>query len=56
MGALFISGSYDLMLRLWRPRDGLCLQVLRGHSGTVWCVVAVGGWCVSGAADNLLKV
>ena len=31
-------------------------QELRGHTGTVWCVVAVGGWCVSGAADNLLKV
>ena len=28
MSGLLISGSYDLTLRLWRPIDGACLQVL----------------------------
>ena len=39
---LLASGSYDDTIRLWRDveeeGDWMCVGVIDGHSGTVWCV------------------
>lgn len=36
---LLASGSYDNDVRLWREDDDWgCVEVLRGHKSTVWCV------------------
>ena len=60
VGSFLASGSYDHSIRLWCLRSGRCVQILHGHSGTVWAIcqtaAAQGSRCVSGAADNSLRV
>ena len=57
---LFISGSSDTILRIWRMyrKDGTVTMsethMLRGHSGSVSCVAACRAWSiiVSGSEDG----
>uniref|UniRef100_A0A4W3JTB3 Uncharacterized protein n=1 Tax=Callorhinchus milii TaxID=7868 RepID=A0A4W3JTB3_CALMI len=51
-----ISGSYDLSIRQWNLKNGNCLNVFRGHIGTVTCLALHENKMVSGGKDCQVKV
>ncbi|KAJ8363117.1 hypothetical protein SKAU_G00119480 [Synaphobranchus kaupii] len=53
---LVISAGYDLSIRCWNLRSGVCTMLLRGHFGTINCLDLHGNTLVSGAKDCRVKV
>ncbi|KAK6301661.1 hypothetical protein J4Q44_G00277140 [Coregonus suidteri] len=53
---LVISASYDLSIRCWNLKTGVCLMLFRGHLGTINCLDLHGNCIVSGANDCKVKV
>uniref|UniRef100_A0A673WY50 F-box and WD repeat domain containing 10 n=1 Tax=Salmo trutta TaxID=8032 RepID=A0A673WY50_SALTR len=53
---LVISASYDLSIRCWNLKTGVCLMLFRGHLGTINCLDLHGNCLVSGANDCKVKV
>jgi hypothetical protein len=43
------------MVRVWRASDLSLVRVLRGHRGSVLCLLAVGHFLLSGARDNAIR-
>jgi hypothetical protein len=52
--APFTAGG-DAMVRVWRASDLSLVRVLRGHRGSVLCLLAVGHLLLSGARDNAIR-
>ena len=50
------SGSVDRSVCVWDLRDWSCLQVLVGHSKSVFVLKALGNWLLSGSDDGSIKV
>lgn len=51
------SGSSDKSIRLWNVRTGNLIRQLHGHSGWVWCLLAVGKEQVwSGSGDKSIRI
>jgi len=42
-------------VRVWRASDLSLVRVLRGHRGSVLCLLAVGNVLLSGARDNTIR-
>ncbi|KAG1955203.1 CMT1A duplicated region transcript 1 protein [Pimephales promelas] len=53
---LVISASYDLSIRCWNLKTGVCTMIFHGHFGTVNCLDLYGDRLVSGAKDCRIKV
>ncbi|MBN3307591.1 FBW10 protein, partial [Amia calva] len=51
-----ISASYDLSIRCWNLKTGVCMKIFRGHLGTINCLDLHGNRLVSGAKDCKVKV
>lgn len=32
------TGSFDQTIKLWRPKSGICVETLKGHSAEVMCL------------------
>lgn len=45
----------DTTVRVWRASDLSLVRVLRGHRGSVLCLLAVGNVLLSGARDNTIR-
>lgn len=43
------------MIRVWRVADLSLVRVLRGHRGSVLCLLALGPLLLSGARDNAIR-
>nr|XP_027811810.1 CMT1A duplicated region transcript 1 protein isoform X4 [Marmota flaviventris] len=50
-----LSGSYDLSIRYWDLKTGVCLRIFYGHQGTVTCMDLYKNKLVSGARDCQVK-
>ncbi|XP_066518720.1 F-box and WD repeat domain containing protein 10B [Hoplias malabaricus] len=53
---LVISASYDLSIRCWNLKTGVCTMLLWGHMGTISCLDLHEHLLVSGARDCRVKV
>ncbi|KAI7796787.1 putative CMT1A duplicated region transcript 1 protein-like, partial [Triplophysa rosa] len=53
---LVISASYDLSIRCWNLKTGVCTRIFHGHFGTINCLDLCGERLVSGAKDCRVKV
>ncbi|KAL8160585.1 hypothetical protein V2J09_002122 [Rumex salicifolius] len=54
---LMYSGSWDKTVKVWRVRDGKCLESIAAHKDAVNAVaVGFGGLVFTGAADGTVKV
>uniref|UniRef100_A0A8C1Q1C0 F-box and WD repeat domain containing 10 n=1 Tax=Cyprinus carpio TaxID=7962 RepID=A0A8C1Q1C0_CYPCA len=53
---LVISASYDLSIRCWNLKTGVCMIIFHGHFGTVNCLDLNEDRLVSGAKDCRVKV
>lgn len=42
-------------MRVWRASDLELVRVLRGHRGSVLCLLAVGNMLLSGSRDNTIR-
>jgi WD40 repeat protein len=42
-------------VRVWRASDLSLVRVLRGHRGSVLCLLAVGHVLLSGSRDNTIR-
>lgn len=51
-----ISGSRDTTLRIWDLENGVCKNVLVGHSASVRCLEIKGDIVVSGSYDTTARV
>lgn len=49
----FVGG--DAMVRVWRLHDLSLVRVLRGHRGSILCLLAIGNLLLSGARDNVIR-
>jgi hypothetical protein len=43
------------MIRVWRASDLTLVRVLRGHRGSVLCLLSLGHLLLSGARDNAIR-
>ncbi|XP_047401505.1 F-box and WD repeat domain containing protein 10B [Sciurus carolinensis] len=50
-----LSGSYDLSIRYWDLKTGVCVRIFHGHQGTVTCMDLYKNKLVSGARDCQVK-
>ncbi|KAK9965847.1 hypothetical protein ABG768_004913 [Culter alburnus] len=53
---LVISASYDLSIRCWNLKTGICTMIFHGHFGTINCLDLYGDRLVSGAKDCRVRV
>ncbi|XP_043109355.1 CMT1A duplicated region transcript 1 protein [Puntigrus tetrazona] len=53
---LVISASYDLSIRCWNLKTGVCIIIFNGHFGTINCLDLYEDRLVSGAKDCRVKV
>ncbi|XP_067285795.1 F-box and WD repeat domain containing protein 10B isoform X2 [Pseudorasbora parva] len=53
---LVISASYDLSIRCWNLKTGVCTMIFHGHFGTINCLDLHGNRLVSGAKDCRVRV
>ncbi|XP_016427660.1 CMT1A duplicated region transcript 1 protein [Sinocyclocheilus rhinocerous] len=53
---LVISASYDLSIRCWNLKTGVCMIIFHGHFGTINCLDLYEDRLVSGAKDCRVKV
>ncbi|XP_077056463.1 F-box and WD repeat domain containing protein 10B isoform X3 [Siphateles boraxobius] len=53
---LVISASYDLSIRCWNLKTGVCTMIFHGHFGTINCLDLYGDRLVSGAKDCRIRV
>lgn len=54
---LLYSGSWDKTIKVWRVKDGKCLESIDAHDDAInSVVVAFGGLVFSGSADGTVKV
>ena len=52
-----ISGSFDGEIETWDLKTGDCLNILQGHTGTVYSLVLTEeGQLISGSSDRTIKV
>ncbi len=54
-GPYLFSAGGDAMVRVWRAEDLSPVRILRGHRGSVLCLLALGGLLISGARDNTIR-
>ncbi|XP_051024318.1 F-box and WD repeat domain containing protein 10B [Acomys russatus] len=52
---ILISGSYDLSIRYWDVKTGVCVRIFYGHQGTITCLDLYKNRLVSGAKDGHVK-
>ncbi|XP_060219493.1 F-box and WD repeat domain containing protein 10B isoform X3 [Meriones unguiculatus] len=52
---ILLSGSYDLTIRYWDVKTGVCVRVFYGHQGTITCLDLYKNRLVSGARDGQVK-
>uniref|UniRef100_A0A673JVD6 F-box and WD repeat domain containing 10 n=1 Tax=Sinocyclocheilus rhinocerous TaxID=307959 RepID=A0A673JVD6_9TELE len=52
---LVISASYDLSIRCWNLKTGVCMIIFHGHFGTINCLDLYEDRLVSGAKDCRVK-
>lgn len=57
-GQTVASGSDDQTVKLWNVCDGKCLQILHGHTKSVWSVhwSPNGHTVASGSEDETIKI
>ena len=56
-GKYIVSGSWDQEARIWPVGKWECDAVLKGHSGSVWAVLAYDpGTIITGCADKNIRV
>jgi WD40 repeat protein len=55
-GNIVATGSVDNSIRIWDSRKGCCIDVLYGHSSTVWALEfgPLSGFLFSASSDGLL--
>ncbi|NWW49488.1 FBW10 protein, partial [Pedionomus torquatus] len=51
-----LSASFDLSIRCWNIRSGVCMKIFNGHCGTITCLDLHEEQFVSGARDGMVKV
>ncbi|NXP11984.1 FBW10 protein, partial [Thinocorus orbignyianus] len=51
-----LSASFDLSIRCWNIRSGVCMKIFNGHCGTITCLDLHEDQFVSGARDGMVKV
>uniref|UniRef100_A0A8C5RGZ5 Uncharacterized protein n=1 Tax=Laticauda laticaudata TaxID=8630 RepID=A0A8C5RGZ5_LATLA len=51
-----LSGSYDLSIRLWNIRKGICVKLFLGHKGNITCLDVCKSRFVSGSKDCTAKL
>ncbi|XP_047291088.1 F-box/WD repeat-containing protein 10 isoform X11 [Homo sapiens] len=51
-----LSGSYDLSIRYWDLKSGVCTRIFGGHQGTITCMDLCKNRLVSGGRDCQVKV
>ncbi|PNI11454.1 LOW QUALITY PROTEIN: T0195358 isoform 1 [Pan troglodytes] len=51
-----LSGSYDLSIRYWDLKSGVCARIFGGHQGTITCMDLCKNRLVSGGRDCQVKV
>ncbi|XP_007943775.1 CMT1A duplicated region transcript 1 protein [Orycteropus afer afer] len=51
-----LSGSYDLSIRYWDLKTGICIRIFNGHQGTITCMDLHKNRLASGARDCQVKV
>ena len=57
-GKKIVSGSYDMILRLWDAENKKCLGILEGHGGLIKSVAFSpdGKRIVSGSFDRTIRL
>ncbi|KAF5825754.1 hypothetical protein DUNSADRAFT_7173, partial [Dunaliella salina] len=50
-----ISAGGDAMVRVWNSDDLTLVRTLRGHRGSVLCLVSIGSILVSSGRDNTIR-
>ncbi|XP_055263317.1 F-box and WD repeat domain containing protein 10B isoform X2 [Moschus berezovskii] len=50
-----LSGSYDLSIRYWDLKSGVCIRIFNGHQGTITCMDVYKNKLASGAKDCQVK-
>jgi F-box and WD-40 domain protein CDC4 len=55
-GNRLVSGSKDSTLRIWNLESGVCEQVLKGHTGSVWRVDMFDHYIISGSTDGDARI
>ncbi|GAA5989093.1 hypothetical protein JCM10908_001154 [Rhodotorula pacifica] len=57
-GRTLVSGSYDMMVRVWDILTGECRHILRGHTQKVYSVVydSIRKQCASGSMDGTVRL
>jgi WD40 repeat protein len=50
-----VPAGGDTTVRVWRASDLELVRVLRGHRGSVLCLLAVGNMLLSGSRDNTIR-
>ncbi|XP_075071339.1 F-box and WD repeat domain containing protein 10B [Mixophyes fleayi] len=50
------SGGFDLSIRQWDLRSGICLRIFHGHMKTITCLDVQEDLLISGARDGHVKV
>ena len=53
-----ITGSADNTVRMWDIRSGECSQILKGHTGSVYCVHlhSKSGYLLTGSDDHTVRI
>ena len=53
-----ITGSKDNTVRMWDIRSGECSQILKGHTGSVFCVHlhSKSGYLLTGSRDRTVRI
>ncbi|KAM6959179.1 F-box/WD repeat-containing protein 10-like [Aplochiton taeniatus] len=53
---MVISASYDLSIRVWNLKTGVCIMMFRGHTDTICCLDLHEDRLASGAKDCVVKM
>lgn len=54
-GQYICSAGGDAMVRVWEADSLKLVRVLRGHRGSILCLLVMGNYLLSGARDNTIR-